>query len=375
MKVLQFYRTYLPETQGGLEEAIRQICIATGRYGAKHRVLTLARVNRVHRIPRPEAEVIQAPLQLEPAACSMGLALFREYQKQAKWADIIHIHHPWPFADLVHLISRVDKPVVLTYHSDIVRQRALEKLYSPLRELFYQKVDKIVSTSLNYVQTSPVLQKLSPPPEVIPLCLSPDTYKPASREALKFVDETFGRDFYLFVGVLRYYKGLHHLVDAAAANGLPVVIAGFDKEEKQLKAQAKKLGATNIKFAGFVSNDIKQALFHRCRAVVFPSCQRCEAFGVTLLEGQFHSKPLVTCEIGTGTSYVNIHGQTGLVIPPDDPNALSEAMRRLEHDDGLVQQLGAAGRQRFEQLFSEKQVGDKYMRLYRRLIDGKARIN
>src|SRR5690554_8122833 len=106
LNVLQFYRTYMPESQGGVEEAIRQICIATGEHGVSHRVLTLARVDQVDVVERPEATVIRAPLQWEPASCSMGLALFRLYREHAQWADVIHIHYPWPFADLVRSEER-----------------------------------------------------------------------------------------------------------------------------------------------------------------------------------------------------------------------------------------------------------------------------
>lgn len=367
MRVLQFYRTYLPETHGGVEEAIHQICLATRKLGVEQRVLTMAPVGHVTTIERPEARVIQVPLQLEPASCSMGIKAFTTYCEQAEWADIIHIHYPWPFADLVHLVSGVKKPVVVTYHSDIIRQTVLEKLYSPLRALLFRNASHFVATSPDYLASSKLLQGVGSRVSVVPLGLDPSTYSPASAEAINEVQAEYGSDYFLFVGVLRYYKGLRYLIEAAAKTKLPVVIAGKGPEQEALVGQARALGATNIRFTGFVSNDVKQALLASARAVVFPSCERSEAFGVTLLEGQLHSLPLISCDIGTGTSYVNQHGETGLVVPPCDSNALALAMLELHNNPELARTMGRAGRKRFDQYFSGRQVGERYLQIYQQL--------
>lgn len=368
LNVLQFYRTYMPESQGGVEEAIRQICIATGEHGVSHRVLTLARVDQVDVVERPEATVIRAPLQWEPASCSMGLALFRLYREHAQWADVIHIHYPWPFADLVHVLSAIDKPVVITYHSDILRQRYLEQAYRPLRTWFFSQVQRVIATSPDYMASSPVLQKLAAKCEVIPLGLSPDTYEPVQGSTLDSVRETYGEGFFLFVGVLRYYKGLHTLLEAAAKSGLPVVIAGAGPEEEWLRKRAQELGCASVVFAGFVADEVRAALYTLCRAVVFPSFLRSEAFGVTLLEGQLYSRALISCDIGTGTSFVNKHGETGVVIPPEDPEALAEAMRQLDENPELAERYGKAGRLRLDNVFSGERVGIEYTRVYQSLV-------
>ncbi|SFM82340.1 glycosyltransferase [Marinobacter pelagius] len=368
MRVLQFYRTYLPETHGGVEEAIHQICLATGKLGVEQRVLTLANVPEVETLDLPEGKVIRVPVQIEPASCSMGKEAFREYREQAAWADLIHIHYPWPFADLVHLLSGCNKPVLVTYHSDIIRQTALEKLYAPMRWLFFRKVSRFVATSPKYVETSQLLRKLQRPVDVIPLGLAPESYERPSQEALDAVERDYGDGFFLFIGVLRYYKGLRYLVEAAARTGLNVVIAGHGPEEEVLKRQARDQGADSVRFAGFVSNDIKQALMTRASAIAFPSCERSEAFGVTLLEGQMHGLPLITCDIGTGTSYVNQHGETGLVVPPRDVSALAEAMKQISQAPELARKMGKAGRVRFANEFSGELVGKRYLKVYRQLL-------
>jgi rhamnosyl/mannosyltransferase len=299
----------------------------------------------------------------------MGWRLFQLYREHAQWADVIHIHYPWPFADLVHLLSGVCKPVVVTYHSDIIRQRTLERFYSPLRTRFFKRVSATVATSPNYMQSSLFLNTLPGKKDIIPLGLDPQSYAAADTETLADVERQFGHDYFLFIGVLRYYKGLHTLLEAAGRNGLKVVIAGSGPEEASLKAQALEMELSNVHFTGFVTDDVKAALLANCRAVVFPSCVRSEAFGVTLLEGQLYSKPLITCEIGTGTSFVNLADKTGLVVPPEDPMALALAMRRLDLDTSFAQELGNAGRQRLETYFSGTQVGQSYYQLYQKLAE------
>src|SRR5690606_1882198 len=111
-----------------------------------------------------------------------------------------------------------------------------------------------------------------------------------------------------------------------------IVIAGSGPIEGELKRQAAELNLRNVHFLGHVSDREKVALFKLSRAVVFPSYLRSEAFGVTLLEGAMFGRPLISTEIGSGTSHVNIHGETGLVVPPGSPKALRAGMDRLYED-------------------------------------------
>ncbi len=254
--------------------------------------------------------------------------------------------------------------MVITYHSDIVRQRFLGMLYRPLMTRFLTRADRIVATSQNYVDSSPILASYRHKVEVIPLGISEKGYPEPSDSQLNSVERRFGRDFMLFIGVLRYYKGLEYLIKAAVGQPYQVVIAGRGPEFGRLQVLARALGASNVVFAGFVADDEKMALLRLCRAVVFPSHLRSEAFGVTLIEGLMCGKPLISCEIGTGTSYVNQDGETGYVIPPADVDALREAMLAMWHDPYSAQAMGHAGRRRYEKFFTGEKMADAYRRLY-----------
>ena len=268
----------------------------------------------------------------------------------------------------MHLTGGVRVPTVLTYHSDVVRQQSLMRLYSPLMWRFVRDMTHVVTTSPNYLATSPVLQAISDRVEVIPIGLDSSSYPEPSEMNLERVRREVGENFFLFVGVLRYYKGLHILLDAAAGTNLPVVIAGAGPVEDELRSRAQALGLTNIFFLGHVSDGWKVALFRLCRAVVFPSHMRSEAFGVSLVEGAMFGRPLISAEIGTGTTYVNADGHSGIVVRPGDAMELRAAMERLYGDDELTEKLGAGARSRYEQLFTGARMAKAYQELYHQLI-------
>lgn len=368
-RVLHVYRTYFPDTQGGLEETIRQMCLNTRAHGFEHRVFTLSPDRDPEIVRRPEAEVHRCRLDLEVASCGMSLEALARFRAHREWADILHYHFPWPFGDLLHMSGGARRPALVSYQSDIVRQRGLMTLYRPLMDRFLRSMDAIVATSQNYVDSSSVLPAYGDRLHVIPNGLSPDTLPPADPAVTEAMGARVGRNFFLFVGVLRYYKGLQHLLDAVAGTGLRAVIAGSGPEEGPLRALARRRGIDGVVFLGRVSDAEKAALLELARAVVFPSHLRSEAFGVTLLEGAMHARALICAEIGTGTTFINRHGETGLVVPPSDPEALRAAMLRLAADPEEAGRLGRGARRRYEALLTGAAMGDAYARLYEELLE------
>lgn len=298
----------------------------------------------------------------------VGAGYCRAFFNLLEWADLLHFHHPFPLQDVLFLLGRLVRrmpPSVVTYHSDVVRQRLAGHLYAPLARRFLRQVDRVVATSPEYLQTSPVLRQIGTA-EVIPLGIDEAAYPRPTAQRRQALRAQYGEGFFLFIGALRYYKGLHWLVRAAMRNGLPVVIAGSGSEEASLRTLAA--GAQNIHFTGRVSEEDKIALLSLARAFVFPSHLRSEAFGISLLEAQMIGLPLITCEIGTGTSHVNAAGVTGLVVPPADAEALDRAMRQLWADPTLCRRMGEAARHRFRTLFTAERMSSRYLDLYQRVL-------
>ena len=364
MKTLHVYRTYFPSSQGGLEETIRQMCHASAAYGTESRVIAPAPAPSPKVVKVDNAWVYQPKKSFEIASCTFSLEMFQTFAQQAEWADVIHYHFPWPFADLLHLWTNPRKPSVLTYHSDIVRQKGLSLMYRPLMNRFLDQVDRIVCTSPNYFATSEALANFESKTTVIPFGIDPKTYPEPSDKVIDEVRKQYGENFFLFVGVLRYYKGLHILIDALEGRPYRAVIAGSGPIEAELRARAKARNLENVDFAGYVSNEVKSALFKLCKAIVFPSYLRAEAFGVTLLEGAMFGKPLISTEVGSGTSHVNIHNETGLVVAPGSPKALRKAMDEMYAKEQRTKNMGKLARERFQRHFSSLLMGQRYNALY-----------
>jgi len=368
VKILHFYKTYLPDTVGGIEQVINQIARGSARLGVETEILSLSpdRNERSFEVDGHPTHRVRLDFQI--ASTGFSASAFKRFSALAKSADIIHYHFPWPFMDVVHFLTRVRKPTLVTYHSDIIRQKHLLKFYRPLQQRFLASVDHIVATSPNYVATSPVLSRFPDKLSVIPIGLDKATYPHPSPERLAHWRARCGDKFFLFVGVIRYYKGLHILLEAAQGTNYPIVIVGAGPIERELKAQAARLKLQNVQFLGQVPEEDKVALLELCHGVVFPSHLRSEAFGVTLLEGAMYGKPMISSEIGTGTSYINIHGETGLVVAPSDPAAFRKAMQSLWNDPGLAAAMGTRAERRYREMFTADRMAAAYVHLYGKLL-------
>ncbi|MEZ8028400.1 glycosyl transferase family 1 [Enterovibrio norvegicus] len=364
MRVLHVYRTCYPETKGGLEQAIRYICKGSTEQGYKNTILTLGESDKEYYFEGTRIVVVKK--QFEISSNGFSFSLIRKFRSLTKEHDIIHYQYPWPSGDFLSLFAS-KKPTLVSYQSDIVKQKLLKLLYRPLELKFLSSVDRIVASSPQYAASSENLQAFTNKVDVIPLGVDETTYPDASDEKMSFWKSQVGEGFFLFVGVLRYYKGLQYLLEAAKINKLPVVIAGAGPEKASLEKYITENNLTNVRMVGFIDEDDKVALHRLSKAFVFPSHLRSEAFGISLVEAQIFSKPIVSCDIGTGSSYVNIHMNTGLQVPGADSKAFAGAMSELAENSELAITLGNNARKRFEDNFTSKRYAENYLSLYQSL--------
>lgn len=370
ISVLNVYRTYYPDPPGGLQEAIRQICLATGECGVNNTIFTLSPDPVPAELVRPEGRVIRCRSWAAPASCDLGgVSSFLQFRRLADQADVIHYFFPWPFADLLHAVACPQKPTVLTYISDIVRQRWMGKFYAPLMWHTLHNVKSIVVNCPAYAQTSPVLThpSIREKVNIIPLGIVEESYPQVEDETvLHRLGLNDGSPYFLFIGVLRYYKGLHTLLQAAVKFRSRIVIAGSGPEGEALRTRAQQFGLSNLIFAGQVTNEEKVALLKGCQALILPSHLRSEAYGMVLVEAAMFGRPAISCEIGTGTSFVNVDGETGVVIPPENPDELARAMNLLL-DESVAEHFGQGARRRYESTFSGKKLGSAYAELFHKV--------
>ena len=323
MNVLHVYKTYFPDNYGGVPEVIRQLANGMLKNGAKSEVFTISSRAQAPRFAFEKHFVIQANLDLEIFSTPLSWDALAKFKYHAKKFDLIHYHYPYPFGDVLKLLVAKEKPSIVTYHSDIVRQKISRIVYAPVEALFLRSVDRVICTSPSYAQSSTTLKKYKHKLAMVPLGLEYRGDADALTSDMKIFKRSLPDSYFLFLGVLRNYKGVETLVRAMKGVDKKLIIAGGGPELGRMKTLAQRLQADNIIFLGSVNESQKAVLLDGCYGLVLPSHRRSEAFGLVLLEAAMRGKPLISTELGTGTSYANKHNETGLVVPPKDVRALS----------------------------------------------------
>ncbi|MFH1620162.1 MAG: glycosyltransferase [bacterium] len=294
------------------------------------------------------------------------------YLRQASGFDIIQISFQNPMAVMAYLLARPEGKLVVWYHHDIVRQSAAGFFFYPFLYQVLKKASAIVATSAPYAASSGLLRRFSGKTTVIPLGIDDEALNiEADIAESRRVRSRLGSPLVLFVGRLVYYKGLPFLIEAMRGLDARLLIIGRGPMETQLREQAARLGITyKIIFQKVPLEESIARYLHACDLLVLPSTKRTEAFGIALLETMACAKPVVTTELGTGTSFVCRHGETGLVVPPRDATALREAIRMLLSDPDMARRMGKEGKKRVERYFSIHAMTESFLGLYGRLLNG-----
>lgn len=359
MRILHVYKDYAP-VAGGIENHIRWLGESQARHGhdvsvlvtnpngqPAHETLHGVKIWRLRRL----ATVASTPL-----APGFPLALRRMRP------DITHLQFPYPVGEVSQWIAG-RRPYVISYQSDVVKQKSILAVYRPFMMRILRAAAAVMASSAAYAASSPVLSQLDNV-TVVPLGIDPLPYR--TRQHGPAAEATI-----LFVGRHRYYKGVDDLIRAmAGVHGAQLVIAGDGPETAAWVALAQSLGVTDrVRFIGHVPGDALATLYASADIFCLPSNSRAEAFGLVLLEAMAAGLPCVTTELGTGTSFVVAHGQTGFVVPPRAPMALADALNRLVADPALRAALGRAGRDRLHAHFTLDVMTDAVERVYCQVLD------
>lgn len=373
MKILHLFKTFFPESFGGIQEFIKIIATQTAQLGVHNTVLTPSLRPAIEKDNSAfPFEVIRTPQTFEYASCPVSFKMLKVYREIIHQFDILHFHYPWPFGDFVSLIHPV-KPlkILVTYHSDIVHQQKLKWLYNPLMKLFFSKVSTFVVSSPNFLNSSKDLEPYRKKSVIVPFGLpQPDV----SSEHIQKWRKKVGENYLLFIGQFRYYKGVTVLIEAIEKFPVPTILIGNGALENEIRHQIQQRNLNKyILLLGSVSDLDKYALLYLARALVLPSIARSETFGLALLEGAMMGKPLISTELATGTSYINQQGVTGLIVPPRDPLSLSQAIRQIFSNDALCERMGQASYNHYLSDFTVKKMTQAYMEIYNALVSSKAR--
>ena len=348
MRVLEIGKFYPPQ-RGGMETVLHDLCRGLVRRGHGVRALVAAAGEtgsvetvegvQVHRIPN-WGTVRSVPMC--PSMPSAIRASLRDFDP-----DVVHLHLPHPVGVLGWLLARDGRPMVVTYHSDIVRQRVLGLFYGPIRGRVLRRARSIHVTSEALMASSRTLRPVRGRCAAIPLGVETGRWSEAPALRVQQWMDELGPRFLLFVGRLVYYKGLDVLFEALRETVIPVVVAGDGPMRAEWETLARVLGLKEqVRFLGEVGDEALLGLYHAAHAFVLPSTAPSEAFGLVQLEAMAAGLPIVAARASEGVASVHVPNETALVVPPRDPVALRQALVRLWSDDALAQRLGRGAQQR-----------------------------
>jgi rhamnosyl/mannosyltransferase len=283
--------------------------------------------------------------------------------------DVLHLHHPNPLADVA--IAGDPRPLVITHHSDVVRQAMLRPFYLPAVRGAFARARAITVGSRQLLEFSPELRGFEHKAHVIPFGI--DNARFAATDAVRtraaeLRAQWGGGPIVLAVGRLVTYKGFDVLIGAMKGLDATLVIVGTGPEEMRLRALVTSYQLPAASFAGRLPEADLIAAYHAADIFCLPSVTYAEAFGMVLLEAMACGKPLVTTSLPTGVSAVNRHGVTGLQVPPRDVSALREALRQLLADESKRSAMGDAARRVQAEEYSASLMGSRFVQLYEDVI-------
>lgn len=365
MKIVHIYKNYYP-TLGGIENHIKTLAEFQINNGFDVSVLVTAAGLRTKIESINSVKVVRAGQLGTLSSTPLSLSLW--YWLRKLKADIAHLHFPYPVGEVANYLVGRSASTLITYHSDIIKQKYIYKLIKPLLFKVVAKADRIIATSPQYINSSPLLRNFKEKCEVVPLGVDISRFAEPDLKLTRNIKKEFrGEKIILFVGRLRYFKGLKYLIDAMHSIHARLLIIGTGPEEISLKQRATEQNLNaKILFLGDIADIELASYYNACDIFVLPSSHRSEAFGTVLIEAMAAGKPVISTELGTGTSFINQHDVSGLVVQPRDPAALAAAINKLLANESLRGDFGRQAKKRAQQ-FSQQIMNEAVVKLYNEL--------
>lgn|SRR5690606_37075942 len=317
----------------------------------------------------PYARVIAIRTQFKLAATMIAPNLVLRLRRIANDYDIIHIHHPDPMACLALYLSGYKGKVVLHWHSDILKQKSLLKLYGPLQNWLIKRADIIVGTSPVYVRESSFLNKVQHKVDYIPIGVEPLS---PNQPGVKQLREKYKNKKLIFsLGRLVEYKGYEYLVEAMSFldDGYQLLIGGKGPLEGELKELIKRLDLEDrVELLGYIADEHVSNYYGACDVFCLTSTMKTEAFAIVQIEAMSCGKPIISTKVpGSGVSWVNADDESGLCVEIRDAKAVANAIELVMNDGDRYNQLSNGSLSRYQSLFTRDKMVDRSLEIYNRI--------
>lgn len=366
MRILHLARYYAP-TRGGTETVLRQLCRGLTRHTEVMAVVTRDG-GQSERETLEGVEVVRLPSLGKWRGAPLSVGLVHAIRNSR--ADLIHLHHPHPQGVLALLVSGMKVPWICWWHSDIVRQRVLGRLFGPFLKHFLSRCVRILVAGPQLIENTMRLEGFRERCQVVPFGIDPRAYGQPDRQRVDELRQRYGSRLVLAVGRLVYYKGIEHLVAAMRNVKGQCVIVGDGPLRERLETQVAQLGLKDrVHLVG--EADHLSPYYQACEVFVLPSTAVSEAFGMVQLEAMACGKPVVNTSLRSAVPWVSQDKVTGLTVPPADPMALAGAINRLLDEPALRERYGQAARQRVEEHFTVEKMVAGTLAVYEEVLGRK----
>ena len=305
--------------------------------------------------------------------CPSMLGYARRAHERAPF-DIVHLQFPAdPMAHWATMAMPRSVKRVISWHSDIVRQRGLLTLYRPFLNRLLRSVDAVIGATPAHFSSSEQLAPIKHRPElfhVVPYGFDLERFRTRPPLADELRRRHEARLLVFALGRHVYYKGFEFLIRALAdVPGAKLILGGEGPLTPELRRTAADAGVGDrVAFVGRIPEADLVAYYHACDVFCLPSVEPAEAFGIVQIEAMAAARPVVCCELDNGVTWVNRDRVTGLVVPPADASALARALASLAADPALRESLGRAGRERALSEFTTAAMSRATLAVYRQVL-------
>ncbi|MBE6853429.1 MAG: glycosyltransferase [Ruminococcus sp.] len=296
------------------------------------------------------------------------------FKKMSETADIVHVHLPFPLADLACIISGFKGKIAVSWHSDIVKQKKLMLLYKPFMKALLRRADCILVATRGHIEGSAYLKPYEEKCRIVPYGIDIPSYESAEKQPVLTTRLNAPENKkLLFTGRLVYYKGIDVLIRALSlTSDCELFIVGDGVLRSTLEQEVISLGIEDrVHFMGVLSDAELKAAFSDSDIFILPSVENSEAFGIVQMEAMVYGKPVINTSLPTGVPYVSIDGISGITVPPRDEKALAAAVEKLVHDGSLREKYGRQAYEIVREKYDMNKVNEKISRIYEELT-GKA---
>jgi lipopolysaccharide/colanic/teichoic acid biosynthesis glycosyltransferase/glycosyltransferase involved in cell wall biosynthesis len=365
VRVLHVGKFY-PPVRGGMETILQTLCEAGGA-GVRSRVLvsnTRARTEREH------GGVEVTRVASVGRVGTVGVCPTLPLWMRRLAADVVVLHEPNPMGFWAYLLARPRGRLVVWLHSELVLDRWYYRVYRPFLRAALRRADRVVVSSPPLRDRVAGAGGAGDRTVVIPYGIDTERLRPTAETHARAaaIRARYRGPLVLFVGRLVAYKGVDVLLRALPPSAGTLIVAGNGPLGAALRTMVETLGLRDrVVFLGAVDDGELAALYHACDVFALPSTGPNEAFGLVQLEAMACGKPVVSTDLPSGVPWVNQHGQTGLIVPPGDADALRDALDALLGDALLRRKLGEAGRRRVEREFTRAALAARLTAFYRAL--------